>query len=90
MPEHVSARMRQWIAAHADWLLVYRLPAYAPDLNPVEGIWSSLRAALLNFAVRGIDELTVLIKQRLKRMQYHPELLTGFISKTGLTIPDPV
>ena len=21
------------------WLRVFRLPAYAPDLNPVEGIW---------------------------------------------------
>ncbi|MFC3982702.1 transposase [Streptosporangium jomthongense] len=68
MPKHVSARMRQWIAAHADWLLVYQLPAYTPDLNPVEAIWSSLRAALLNFAVHGIDELTVLIKHRLKRI----------------------
>jgi transposase len=31
--------MRQYIADH-DWLTVYHLPAYAPDLNPVEGIWS--------------------------------------------------
>jgi hypothetical protein len=90
MPEHVSAQMRGWIAAHADWLLVYRLPAYAPDLNPVEAIWSSLRTALLNFAVRGIDQLTALIKHRLKRMQYQPELLAGFIAKTGLMISDPV
>jgi transposase len=25
------------------WLVVERLPAYAPELNPVEGLWSSLR-----------------------------------------------
>ena len=31
--------MRQLIAARA-WLTVYQLPAYAPELNPVEGIWS--------------------------------------------------
>ncbi|MEV7014172.1 IS630 family transposase [Streptosporangium sp. NPDC051022] len=90
LPEHVSAHMRSWIAAHADWLLVYRLPPYAPDLNPAEGIWSSLRTALLNFAVRGIDELTALIKHRLKRMQYQPELLTGFVAQTGLMVSDPV
>ncbi|MGV9772366.1 transposase [Streptosporangium sp. NPDC003464] len=70
LPEHVSARMREWITAQADWLLVYRLPPYAPDLNPAEGIWSNLRITLLNFAVRGIDELTALIKHRLKRMRY--------------------
>ena len=26
------------------WLRIYRFPPYAPDLNPVEGIWSSLMA----------------------------------------------
>jgi DDE superfamily endonuclease len=82
--------MRQWIVTRADWLLVYRLPPYAPDLNPAEGIWSNLRITLLNVAVRGIDELTALIKHRLKRMQYQPELLTGFIAQTGLMISDPM
>jgi putative transposase len=28
-----------------DWLHVIRLPAYAPDLNPTEGVWSHLNAA---------------------------------------------
>jgi hypothetical protein len=40
LPEHVSAEMRQWIDAQGDWLLVYRLPPYAPDLNPAEMGWS--------------------------------------------------
>jgi transposase len=31
--------MRQLIAARA-CLTVLQLPAYAPELNPVEGIWS--------------------------------------------------
>lgn len=89
LPEHISAEMRQWIDAHADWLLVYRLPAYAPELNPVEGVWSNLRAKVLNFAVGGIDQLTILIKNRLKPLQYRPDLLNGFIVKTGLAISDP-
>ncbi|HEV2928761.1 MAG TPA: hypothetical protein VGW74_08715 [Propionibacteriaceae bacterium] len=25
--------------------MVERLPAYTPELNPVEGLWSSLKAA---------------------------------------------
>jgi hypothetical protein len=32
---HVSRAMRELIAAR-DWLTVFQLPAYAPDLNPVE------------------------------------------------------
>jgi len=31
---HISLRMREFIAAHPDWLTVVRLPAYAPELNP--------------------------------------------------------
>ena len=27
------------------WLVVERLPAYAPELNPVEGLWSSLKGS---------------------------------------------
>ncbi|MFF4416623.1 transposase [Streptosporangium sp. NPDC001559] len=87
-PEHVCAQMRTWIAAREDWLLVYRLPPYAPDLNPAEGIWAGLRAKLVNFTVRNIDELAALIKSRLKRMQYQPGLLEGFIAETGLTLSD--
>ncbi len=88
LPEHVSAQMRGWIAAREDWLLVYRLPAYAPELNPAEGVWACLRTKLFNFTVRGIDDLTGLIKNRLKPMQHRPDLLNGFIAETGLMISD--
>jgi hypothetical protein len=33
---HVSAVMREFTQAHDDWLTVIQLPAYAPELNPVE------------------------------------------------------
>ena len=32
---HTSRAMRELIAAR-DWLTVFQLPAYAPELNPVE------------------------------------------------------
>jgi hypothetical protein len=35
LPTHVSRAMRQLIAARS-WLTVFQLPAYAPELNPVE------------------------------------------------------
>ena len=38
---HRSQKMRQFTEANSDWLTVIRLPAYAPDLNAVEGAWSS-------------------------------------------------
>ncbi len=32
--------MQAFLDDNADWLTVYRLPAYAPDLNPAEGVWA--------------------------------------------------
>ncbi|MEU0432784.1 transposase [Streptomyces sp. NPDC006290] len=29
--------------ADHDWLTIFQLPSYAPDLNPVEDVWSLLR-----------------------------------------------
>ena len=44
---HKAAGLREFAAAR-DWLTIYYLPPYAPDLNPVEGIWSLLRRGWLS------------------------------------------
>jgi putative transposase len=36
-----------------------------------------------------IGQLTALIKTRLRRMQYRPGLLDGFLAKTGLDLSNP-
>src|SRR2546430_17258025 len=46
---HVSGAMTALIAAR-DWLTVYRPPPYAPELNPVEPVWSPLKRSLDNLA----------------------------------------
>ncbi len=43
---HRTAGMREYAASH-DWLTIGQLCAYAPDLNPVEDIWSPLRRGRL-------------------------------------------
>jgi len=86
---HVSAAMRDLIAAR-DWLHVIRLPAYAPELNPTEHVWSHLKASLGNLAANGLDHLTAIVKNRLKRLQYRPDLIDAFFAHTGLTFePEP-
>lgn len=48
---HWSHAMRDWIATQDGWLTVERLPAYAPEFNPVEGLWANLDAVeSANFA----------------------------------------
>jgi putative transposase len=69
-----------------DWLTIYRLPAYASELNPVEGVWSVLKESLANLAKRDIGQLTALVKTRLRRMQYRPALLEGFLAGPRLNL----
>ena len=85
---HVSAKMRRLVAGRP-WLHVYQLPAYAPELNPTEAVWSHLKTSLANLAKRTIDQVAALVKTRLKRMQYRPRLITGFTAKTGLDFNPP-
>ncbi|BCB74961.1 hypothetical protein GCM10022251_75300 [Phytohabitans flavus] len=68
---HISAAMRE-LADSRDWLHVIQLPAYAPDLNPTEGVWSHVKRSLGNLAVTGVDQLAAVVKNRLKRIQYRP------------------
>jgi putative transposase len=75
--------MSELIAARL-WLTVCQLPAYAPELNPVEAVWSHLKPSLANLAKRNLGQLTALIKTRLKRMQYRPALIEGFLASTRL------
>jgi hypothetical protein len=82
---HVSAAMAEIIAARL-WLTVYRLPPYAHDLNPVEPVWSHLKRSLANLTKHNLTELTALVKTRLRRMQYRPGLLDGFLARTGLDL----
>ena len=82
---HISAAMAKLIAAR-DWLTIYQLPPYAHELNPVELVWSHLKRSLANLAKRNLSQLTALVKTRLKRMQYRPSLLDGFLASTRLDL----
>jgi DDE superfamily endonuclease len=82
---HVSAAMAEIVAVRP-WLTVYRLPPYAHEFNPVEPVWAHLKRSLANLTKHNITELTALVKTRLRRMQYRPSLLEGFLANTGLDL----
>jgi len=48
------------------------------------------QTGLVNLAARDVDQLAAIIKNRLKSIQYRPELIDGFLAQTGLTLqPGP-
>jgi len=86
---HRAAGMRRFTAKH-DWLTAYHLPAYAPDLNPVEGIWSLLRRGpTANTAFTDPEHLIRAVRRGLREIQYRPHLINGALTETGLTLGGP-
>ncbi|WP_406733629.1 transposase [Streptomyces sp. NBC_01794] len=81
-----SSGLRQYAAEH-DWLTIVQLPTYAPDLNPVEGIWSLLRrAATANVVFADRDHLVRAVRSGMRRIQRKPHLIDGCLAGTGLSI----
>ncbi|GGP13487.1 transposase [Nonomuraea glycinis] len=85
---HLAAELARFAEANADWLRIYRLPAYAPELNPAEGIWSLMRRSMANFVVTDLTALVRIVKRKLKKIQYRPHLIDGCLAQTGLIIEE--
>ncbi|MFJ8470140.1 transposase [Streptomyces swartbergensis] len=83
---HWSRAMRAWVAEQ-DWLTLERLPAYAPELNPVELLWSSLKnRELANLAGDHLADVADATEQGIHRINANPRLPWSFLAHTGLTI----
>lgn len=85
---HISRKMRDFVAER-EWLTGFLLPAYSPDLNPVEWVWAHVKRSLANLAVTALDRLETLVRNRLKQLQYRPHTRDGFIAGTGLALDTP-
>ncbi|PLW72248.1 DDE endonuclease [Streptomyces sp. SCUT-3] len=85
---HLTAGMREFIAANAAWLTVFQLPTYAPDLNPQEGIWSLVKRDLGNLAAADLGRITRAVKCRLKQIRYRPDLADSCLAGTCLITDD--
>ena len=80
---HLAPELTDFAQENEAWLRIYRLPAYTPDLNPAEGIWSLLKRSMVNFAAADLDGLVRIIKRKLKKIQYRPHLINGCLAATG-------
>jgi hypothetical protein len=67
-----------------------RLPAYAPELNPVEAVWSWLKwGRLCNFAPDGLPELDGWVIDHLVGLKHDPGLLRALWDRSELPFPAP-
>ena len=81
--------MRTHLDAQRHWLTVERLPAYAPELNPVEYLWANLKGGeLANGTADNVAELADHAQHGIQRVCDSDNLVVGFLAHTGLTLDD--
>jgi len=57
-------------------LHLQRLPSYAPDLNPQEGVWNLLkRRELKNLCCRDVPQVAKELRRAKERLRHRPEVL---------------
>jgi hypothetical protein len=84
---HWSHDMCAWLETQQDWLQVERMPAYAPELNPVEYLWSNLKGVeLANYAGDQLAGVADAAEQGIHRVCDDQQLVWSFLAHTGLTL----
>ncbi len=64
-------------------------PTTASAANPAQGAWANMKNGLGNLSTANVDQLTAIVKNRLKSIQYRPALIDGFLAQTGLQLRPP-
>lgn len=86
-PMHRGGPIQELLAAYPR-LSLEPLPAYAPELNPVEAAWSWLKyGRLCNFVPRDVEHLHAEVLLQLRHLTNNQGLLRGFFKSTELSIP---
>jgi hypothetical protein len=87
LPAHRSLAMGAWLGRQRSWLVVEPLPGYAPELNPVEGLWGNLKGVeLANLAGDSLAEVTAAAERGVQRIRGTRHLAYSFLRHCGLSL----
>lgn len=84
-PTHRSKTIKAYLASGAAKRIhLEQLPGYAPELNPIEWVWSYLKVAdLANLACDNLSALDAHLQKTKKRIQRKSEMIKAFILDAG-------
>ncbi|HEV2459302.1 MAG TPA: IS630 family transposase [Ktedonobacterales bacterium] len=87
-PIHKGQPIKDWLAAGAAKRVhLERLPGYAPDLNPAEGIWNYLkRVELKNHCCRDCTELRQELQRATARLRHRRTILQACARQCGYEV----
>lgn len=83
LPAHRARIVIDWIRKNRSWLRVERLPAYAPELNPPEYLWSAMKKGRLGNLGGNFQALGRAVR-KCRRSMNDRALLRGFLRASGL------
>jgi transposase len=82
---HKSKVVKEHIAKCVDWLTVEKFPAYAPELNPPEYLFSALKHKDLgNLPAISVDHIAHKIESAVDRLAGDQIIIQGFLRASGL------
>jgi transposase len=82
---HRSRLVWDFVREQKGRLWLESLPAYAPELNPVEYLWSHWKQhELPNFCPQNFWQLSHYARKALRRMRKRPTLVTAFWAQAEL------
>lgn len=85
LPAHRAKRVQIWVRENKSWLTTYRFPSYAPELNPIEYVWSSSKHKdLANTCPKDMHELEKNIRKSMKRINESKTVLQGCLRASSL------
>lgn len=85
-PAHRSKKVNTFVEQHKNKLTIYRIPSYAPDLNPDEHVWKYLKAyQLKSHQAKTTDELRNLVKRKMQSIQRKKGLVNSFFIGSYVT-----
>lgn len=84
---HRSRTVQRHVEQTRGKVVLARLPAYAPELNPVEYIWGHLKGhALGNFCPKDLTHLGREARRQLRRSQRRRTLIRSFWQQAELSL----
>ena len=84
-PIHRSKAIKEFLSnGAAKRIHLEQLPAYAPELNPAEGIWCYLkRVELRNVCCRDLAHLQVELRRAKERLRHKKQVIQACIRQPG-------
>lgn len=81
---HRARRVQDYLSRKKTWHSAF-LPAYAPELNPTENVWSYLKMnAMVNDPLYDLEELTQSARRHSRALQRRESLLRSLLKHTPL------